>query len=463
MRKIFGLFCLLAFIGMATSCSDDDDEPELTNGSRNLKHMVFQFNSDGNCSYDGTCPTPQQMNSEVFGHGWQTVGVYEIDQDGHMSTSEYYQQQGITPSSEIQYFNPNGTVLTHYHEFGYTHDGPQYFSYRGEYNDGFYFIKQYDNDKFAFQALEIFQNKHGETCLAVLKELYQTHMTGEKSIKHYGVEILTKADDDIVKALQNQLHYNGDTTPPDSCKFNIKIKEGERAYAPFEKLHLELTDANGTESLSNPAFCYFDSITCQLYYGAWSQGYPCKVFDNKWKREKIALNWTNSFYSDKEKLVTEGWKDGQVIYKQMIPLEVKGLDFMCYNWADYAKATDKPTKQVITNMFIPAVSYTLVPPCSDGKGHLYSRLYTIDANGRNISVKSQQGILQDKMKEYYYSNGKEIVKQEDVTATRALFHCLPETSEPVWYWKTRNSIVVLATDPNYNGGRYFLHAEPRED
>lgn len=131
----------------------------------------------------------------------------------------------------------------------------------------------------------------------MLTELYQTHMAGEKSVKHYGVEILTKADDDIVKALQNRIYYNGDTTPPDSCKFNIKIKEVERAYSPFEKLHFELTDANGAGSLSNPVLCYSDSITCQLCYGAWSQGYPYKVFDSRWKREEIVVLATDSNYN----------------------------------------------------------------------------------------------------------------------------------------------------------------------
>lgn len=264
-----------------------------------------------------------------------------------------------------------------------------------------------------------------------------------------------------------------DEAVPSGCKFNITVSSDssfyESWYSPFELLHFKLTDSNGDVKFSNPAFEYFDSITWRREDN--KGGYYTLSVKNT-NGISAKTEWSTYFYDNNDVvMVAEGWKDGRVAYGTYQNLVLRLSSFLCYDWSNGAQPVEKYGTGIY-NIFDKDEEYNLYPPRDDGNGHLYSRLFIWENNGKELSLDEQRDRLLSLFSSYYITHRE--IKSDTVAAkVRAHFHCMPATDTPVYYWLTPKyarvktcSHIALMYAPGDEElgtpGRYYIHAEPAD-
>lgn len=113
MRKLF-LFSLLALLGLASSCSDDD--------------YYYEHADDGRPEYEYLTTIPaEQFANQAVDYGWRRIETRIINEEGYADDYEYHKASGLFPShyyfseDSVTQFTYNGTDSIR-RRFAYTYD-----------------------------------------------------------------------------------------------------------------------------------------------------------------------------------------------------------------------------------------------------------------------------------------------------------------------------------------------------
>lgn len=457
-RKLPAFVCCLLLSCLLSACGSDNDDTVIHNRPDNpFREATFTKLSDGSYTYDGQCSS----GKGAYGHGWKLEEAYVIGDDGHIKENT----SSDLLMSEVLVFDKDGSKLMEYHPgenlkkysaHGMKVTSSGWYSFNSRSADGRWGDTQLISCSYNDDGA-------GRTQLVVVGPLYLT----SSDERVYGLKYYTALDDEQTAAIRNGLKEE----VPNDCKFRVKITSERYAgpmgdkifFAPFELMHFKLTDWTDMESLQNPAFTYYDSITWRRGDNV---GGTLKLCSKESSKEGMKISttseWSNYFYDrDLVGIFVEGWKHGEVVYTYNLDLAFRQRDFLCYDWTDKVGTPDK-VGTGIYNVFMPNEQYNLYPPRYDKDGHLYARVYTWADKGMAASDECEQ--LYNLLRRYYPSVSK--IRAEKVDKARSFFHCLPDGDTPVYYvdqWGSRIAIVLAKGDEDFGTpDQYYIHAEPSD-
>lgn len=459
MKKFSFFICCLMLLGLITACSDDDnneDKPDVINGSQDWSAVTFQKLADGSFYYHNSqSPSEWDLQHGVFGHGWKLEKANEIGDDGRMKTNSYYTK--VPP--EVLFFDNDGNKIFEYHpgENSATYGSHEVYVSNG----GWYSFDSYSgSDRWGdTQVIKYNKDENGNEYIIVLGRLY----SDGSNQPHYGVKYYTKLDDEKTTDIRNGFEEK----VPDDCKFGVKIDAkkypgvtGDSVfYAPFEFIHFIITDSKGQSNIQNPTFAYYDSITWRRSDNV---GGNIKLYSHEGNKTSATFEWSNYFYDkDLIYILVEGWKHGEVVYSANLEMNFRQRDFLCYDWTDKVETPEK-IGTGIYNVFIPGERYNLYPPRYDKDGNLYARIFTWSDYGMTANEECEQLY---KLLYRYYSLLRKI-DSDKADKYHSYFHCLPANDTPVYFanqWGSKVAIVLAKGDDEIGTPeQYYIHAEPSE-
>lgn len=474
MKRFFLPFLLAAVtICLFPSCSSDNNDdneeikvPELVNGTTNWFDVTFTKIDDGGYTYDGG----HQISSGALGQGWKLIATYPIESNGRLSRKQFNETLDQGRVLQMMYLNPDGTRLTNYYLPTSSENPDFYTTYNVKYNDDGW-IKPttsaagYDG---SIQILDVWVKDLDKPTFMMAAIVHKNSITttdGQK--EQYGVRFYQSMDKDDVSKIMNEHNFNGDNYAPDSCRFYIKVSsdvENEYVYAPFEQINFELTDDKLESGNPYAAFNYFDSIVWKRADGT---GTSVRLYEKKRNGYSLTYKWSNYFFDkDRMETLTEGWRNGEVMYRLITSIPFRLRDFLCYDWADGAQADGTTISLNVADMLNPDTEYQLIQPRKDAQGHLYSRLYVWPKpTQRDMTLDEEVEILHQLMKGYF-PLCRAVTDDAREAKIRANFHCLPAKAKILYHstWENTN-MVLVREDPdeeNDTDGRVYILAEPNE-
>lgn len=480
MKKILFLILTLFSIITFTSCdkvNNDPDNPIINPG--NLFDRTFNTTSDGCCILEGTEPiSADVINDEVKGYGWKVIGMYEVQDNGKLSHTDFrkdmlgsgYTDYWFKSDSRLVGFAYSDAPGRNYDTTDWSYDATRGFILCGKANES---IQNRYMQVLRFDKTEL-----------IYRQMYTMQQLGFRSDGNgntkpfYGLVIYQRMTDSELAQMQKSFNYdaNSDYTGavPNDCKFRVSASyynpddfeenTSGAVIAAFGKVEFTLTDHLGTSILPNPALEYFDSIVWRSN----SHNYPgyYVIHRHKQGQAQTRVRWSTYFFNQEPNLATvlEGYKNGRVVYTYEKQHNIYTDKFLCYDWNKIAMS--KPRDYTASCLLDKSRSFTVYVPraYNDDISKPYAELrYNSEEKGKGndvaILLKECQELADLMTKNY--GKGTDIGKQ--VEHYRTLFYALPEKSDIKYYWETTDTRIALVyhhDEVNFNNEYYYIHAEP---
>ncbi len=480
MKKILFLILTMFSIITFTSCdkvNNDPDEPIITPG--NLFDCTFTTTSDGCCILEGTEPiSADVINDEVKGYGWKVIGMYEVQDNGKLSHTDFrkdmlgsgYTDYWFKSDSRLVGFAYSDAPGRNYDTTDWSYDATRGFILCGKANES---IQNRYMQVLRFDKTEL-----------IYRQMYTMQQLGFRSDGNgntkpfYGLVIYQRMTDSELSQTQKIFNYDANSeytgAVPNDCKFRVSA----RYYNPddfeedtngavivtFGKVEFTLTDHLGTAILPNPALEYFDSIVWRSNSHDLPDHYV--IHRHKQGQAQTTVKWNTYFFNQEPNLPTvlEGYKNGRVVYTYEMQHNIYADKFLCYDWNIIAQS--KPRDYTASCLLDKSRSFTVYVPraYNDDISKPYAELrYNSEEKGKGndvaILLKECQELADLMTKNY--GKGTDIGKQ--VEHYRTLFYALPEKSDIKYYWETTDTRIALVyhhDDVNFNNEYYYIHAEP---
>lgn len=479
MKKTFLTLLMLFSILVFTSCEKSQEPDNPPSGSGNLFDCTYSITEDGCCVLGGVQPiSADVVDKEVKGYGWKVVGMFQVQENGKLSRTDYRKTVEGGGYSDYWFESEN-------HLVGFRHgDVPGKFYKTTEWSydakRGFVMRDDATQDKQSryMQILRFDTTEGIYHQMFTMQSLgYGYDAQGNKKLI-YGMVIYLRMTDKELAAMKESYDYDanirfsGDV--PNDCKFSVRA----RYYNPddfdestsgavivtFGKVEFTLTDHLGTAILPNPALEYFDSIVWRSN----SQYLPDRyvIHRRKQGQTQTVLRWTTYFFDTDPNLTTfvEGYKSGRVDYIYTMRHDIYADKFLCFDWERFASS--KPRQFTASCVLDNDRSFTVYAPrVYNGDLHkVYAELrYNSEEKGKGndvVIMDKGAGKLGELMTNHY---GNGIVTGKQSEHYRALFNALPEKADIKHYWETADTRIALVCnhdDTDASGNYYYVHAEP---
>ena len=459
--------------------NSDDEKCEL---DKNYFAQKYTVDTDGYCVLEGAEPLPEtEIASKVIGYGWKTVGTYEVEPDGRLSTKDYWQDR--YGGSATSYWFESSSKLTSYFymdalpadcfsNLTWNYDAQKGFIMRHSPNDA-----TSDMTRQYMQVLKI-DEAHGKTLMYTMQKLgYYTDSKGTKSI--FGMVIYQRMTDKELDDTKRQYTHDADKdrTVPDNCKFRIQAyynadgndNENHTVFQTFRLVTFELTDEYGTTSSSAPYYEYFDSIT-------WTS--DCRdmpdnfgIMERKTNSLKTAYWWSTYFFTphDNTTVYANGYKDGRIVYRAQKLLYLVNDGFFGYDW-DEIRLTAKNPELTEYCLLDKSREFVLTPPTAFNNDMTtpYAELRIVlkntgDKSGTEAALKNERdGLI--KIMDQYYDDRYTVNTESDRKHILKQFKTLPENADIKMYWQAEHSNMALVLKEDKDepmNSEYYVRAEPK--
>lgn len=483
MRHIY--LILLAFAATLTfvSCDKiDNDDGEKNEFDKNLFTQKYTIDADGFCVLEDLKPlTAAEIASKVTGYGWETVGTYEVEDNGRLSTTDYW--EGIYGGSATNYWFESSSKLTSYfymdalpadcfRNLTWSYDAQKGFIMRNG--------TTYATEDMTSQYMQVLKidESHGKTLMYTMQKL--GYNSDDKAL--FGMVVYRRMTDKELDEMKRNHTYDADKdrTVPDNCKFRIQAyydadgndNANHAVFQTFRLVTFELTDEYGTSSSSAPYYEYFDSIT-------WTS--DCRdmpdsfgIMQRKTNNLKTSYWWSTYFFTphDNTTIYANGYKDGRIVYSAQKRLYLINNGFFGYEW-DEIRLTTKKTELTEYCLLDKSREFILTPPTAFNNDmntpYAELRIVTKNVDAKNdteeqIKVrleKERDGLT--KIMDQYYDYCSIIKTESDRKYILGKFKTLPEDADIKRYWETEHSNMVLVLKEDKEeptNSRYYVRAEP---
>lgn len=475
---LLAVFCILCL----TACDSNDSPNGSITDPDNLFSRTYTMNSDGCYVLEGLQPARQTViDDEVKGYGWKVFGIYELKDDGTLSTTDWrttvigggYTDYWMEADGHLIGFQHGDTPGRFYDKTEWTYDASTGFIMRGGENQSIQ--SRY------MQVLSVATDR-GKTFF-----LYTMQKLGDISDEHgslrpfYGMVVYQRMTDAELAQMKQIYAYDADRdysgAVPNSCKFRVTARYRDNdsfahdtngsTIVTFADVEFALTDNLGTSLLPNPALEYFDSIV-------WSAGdisLPMRyvIHRHSQGQGQTQLKWTTCFFYKKADLKTrfEGYKDGRVVYAYTMCHDIYTDRFLCYDWEKYE--TLKPREHTAKCLLDPGRSFTVYEPraYNGDPDRLYAELRYdsgIKGNGNDVALLHREASELTDLMTNHYGTGISVGSRAEYY--RTLFRALPDKADITTYWETATTRIVLVCktyDATSRNSYYYVHAEPRHE
>lgn len=482
MKKI--IFYLLTLLSMTTliSCdksNDNPDNPAIKPGD--LADETYTTTSDGCCILEGAEPiNAEAINDEVKGYGWRVIGIYEVQDNGKLSHTDYrkdmlgsgYADYWFASDGRLVGFEHSDVLGRNYSTTEWNYDATRGFILRGKADqsiqDRYMQVLRFDRTELIYRQMYTMQQLGFRS-------------DGKGNLKAvYGLVVYQRMSDAELKAMQEIYHYDANSdnsrpVVPDDCKFRVSasyynpndFEENTTgaSIVTFGKVQFTLTDHLGTSILPNPALEYFDSIVWRS--NSTKLPYYYVIHRRGQGQAQTTLKWTTYFF-DKEagfNTLLEGYKNGQVAYIYNMRHYIYADNFLCYDWNKIA--VDNPRDYTASCLLDKSRSFTVYEPRAYN-GDLskpYAELrYNSEEKGKgnNVVILIQECQVLAELITNNYGKGTDVGSKQ-AEQYCAKFYALPEKSDIKYYWETTSSRIALVLhhdETNPNNEYYYIHAEP---
>lgn len=488
MRHFFIMaIALVAALTLGSCDKTENGGDEKCEFDKNYFAQKYAVDADGYCVLEGAEPLSEtEIASKVTGYGWETVGIYEVEPDGRLSTKDYWADR--LGGSATSYWFESSTKLTVYFymdalpadcfsKLTWSYDAQKGFIMRCSPNDA-----TSDMTSQYMQVLKIGET-HGKTLMYTMQKLYySTDSKGTKSI--FGMVIYQRMTDKELDDTKRQYTYDADkdhATVPDNCKFRIQTyydadgndNANHTVFQTFRLVTFELTDEYGTTDSSAPYYQYFDSIT-------WTS--DCRdmpdsfgIMERKTNSLKTAYWWSTYFFTphDNTTVYANGYKDGRIVYRAQKRLYLVNDGFFGYSW-DEIRLTAKNPELTEYCLLDKSREFVLTPPTALNNDMTtpYAELRVIP---KNVSAKSgtdeyaktrlaKEREELTKIMDQYYDDRSTVNTESERKYILGKFKTLSEDADIKMYWKTSRSnmaLVLMEDKEEPLNSQYYIRAEPK--
>lgn len=466
-----------------TSCNkqDNPDGPIVDYG--NLFDCTYTVDKDGCCVWGGLQPiSADVINDEVTGYGWKVIGIYEVQDNGRLSMTDY--RKTVIGCGYDNYWFESGNHLVRFHHGDTPGIGNYYNKTEWGYDKTNGFIMRGKADQ-SMQSRYMQVLRFSRTEL-IYRQMYTIQKLGDRSLGNkstepfFGMVIYQRMTNNELAEMKSSYNYNADTdfsgSVPNSCKFQVQARyhnpddfeEGTsgRAIVAFGKVRFSLTDNLGSTILPNPALEYFDSIIWRGNAHYLPDTYL--IHRRGQSQSETTLEWTTYFLDKDPNLTTffDGYKDGNVVYSYMMGHYIFTNKFLCYDWERFAMSN--PKQHTVSSVLDRGRSFTVYEPSAynGDVNKVYAELrYNSEEKGKgnNIAIMLKEARELTDLMTNHYGLGTDVGRQ--VEHYRTLFHALPEKAEIITYWETADTRIALVCnidDTVASNNYYYVHAEPKQ-
>lgn len=204
---------LVAALILGSCDKTENGDGEKNELDQNYFAQKYTVDADGYCMLEGAEPLPEaEIASKVTGYGWKTVGTYEVEPDGRLSTKDYWADR--LGGSATNYWFESSTKLTSYFymdalpadcfsKLTWNYDAQKGFIMRCSPNDA----TSDKTDKY-MQVMKIGET-HGKTLMYTMQKLgYRTDSKGTKST--FGMVIYQRMTDKELDDTKRQYTHDAD-------------------------------------------------------------------------------------------------------------------------------------------------------------------------------------------------------------------------------------------------------------
>ena len=486
MKHIF--LMAIAFVAAITlgSCdkvgNDGDEKSELDNSYFSMKYTI---NADGCCVLEGEKPLAKtEIASKVTGYGWKTIGTYEVQDDGHLSTTDYWHDRyGGSPTD---YWFESASKLTSYFFSDAQPDGNCFHNLTWQYdaNKGFIMRKipgTSTNMPSAYmQVLKI--HKGDDKTLMYTMQKLGSDSDGKNK---FGMVVYQRMTDKELSETKNSHtnDINASNNVPDNCKFNIKAyyaddndEDTNPVFQTFRRIAFEITDDDGQNSSSNAYYNYYDSIT-------WTS--DCRdmpdsfgIVQRTHNSSQIAGWWSSYFFApvnDYAVLYANGYKNGHIVYSTHTQVYLVNNNFFGYSWDGEIRLTEKAPELTEYCLLDKSREFILTPPTAykgDPKTP-YAELRVVPKNwsGKTGPDEYAKARLEKqcselvKVMDLYYGKHTTIKSDADRKKIIEKFKTLPADANIKAYWTAEHSRMALVLNEDKDepmNSEYYIKAEPEK-
>lgn len=481
-------FFLIALAFVAALTLGSCDKTENGDGDKNefdkkLFAQKYTIDADGFCVLEGQKPlTAAEIASSVTGYGWKTVGTYEVEDNGHLSKTDYWQDRvGGSPtdywfessSNLTSYFSVDAVPASCYRNLTWSYDAQKGFiMYDTSNSTASDLTSQY------MQVLKIGES-HGKTLMYTMQKLgYLSDGTNR-----FGMIVYQRMTDKELDDMKRNYTYDidKDRTVPDNCKFRIQAyynadgndNENHTVFQTFRLVTFQLTDEYGLSSSSAPYYEYFDSIT-------WAS--DCRdmpdsfgIMQRKTNSLHTAYWWSTYFFTphNNTTVYANGYKDGRIVYKAHKQLYLVNDGFFGYDW-DEIRLNAKNPELTEYCLLDKSREFVLTPPTAFNND-MKTPYAELRITPKNISGKSgteeytkaklakeRDGLI--KIMNQYYDEHCAINNEDNRKYILGKLKTLPEDADIKIHWETEHSNMVLVLKEDKEeptNSEYYIKAEPK--
>lgn len=470
------IMCSCLFAGCDTI--KDDDNPVIC-PSFNPFNETYTVDGNGFCTDEGAgAILEEDVKKEIVGYGWKNIGTYEVQADGHLSTTDYWKGMigggttdlWFTSESKVVKFYNDSDIRKKYQAAQYAYDAGRGFVL-------FAFDKTTSGEADRYMQVVSFGNSGGKRFLYTVQKIGSQSTVNGNLKPVFALVVYQRMTDKELENKKAAAKYDadkeGDGAVPNSCKFRVTASyynpdDGETSGAvvlAFRKVLFSLTDNLGTTMLPNPALEYFDSIVWRSSSPDLPGSYCIHKRENGSEQTKV--QWSTYFLDANPNMVSlfDGYKDGRVVYAYEMHSNICTDGFLCYDWSSFTMS--KPREFVASNQLDKSRSFTVYEPRTyDGDmNKVYAELrYNSEpkGNGNGVYILQEEADALTTLMCNHYSQGVNVGKQVD--AYRKLFKALPGKADMKTFWQTddtRIALVLNGDERNPQNSYYYVHAEPK--
>lgn len=486
------VICLLILVGCG---SDDDHRESLPWNSKELFDATYTMNNDGCYVLNNVAsPSWNELNSTVFGNGWQPVAVYKILSNGKLSQDDY-REEASNIDFACLYFKPDNQLIAYYQDYALS-GSPlckklwkecTYEANTGilKRDDGFAIKKDWGY----LQILNIKEND-GQTYLYTIQRLGNQPREDDGSEPVFGMVIYQRMSQKDLNDRSNNYTYDVDEgrkpepiEVPENCKFGFRVQYANPDqddtdnkgvwFQAFRLLSFTLTDEKGVSQYPSDYYDYYDSIV-----------WKCNELPNTYvsvskKDKRMEFVWSTYFFhvSKFTEITAMGYKYGRSVYEYTRRFYFYNAGFLGYNW-NAINFKDEGLTQYC--LFDNSQRFLLkMGGLNDQQKYEYAELYEIPKETLEVAnpEKNLLGILKEThlvkvLDKIYWSHV--VIQDSKKDNCKAQFKHLPDDVDVVMTWRdypetdygwsdytgTRMVLVLKKDKENPKKVSYYVHAEP---
>ncbi len=473
---------LLTILSMITftGCDKSDHLDESITDYGNLFDYTYTINDDGCCVLEGLEPAGATViEDEVAKYGWKVVGIFEVQDDGRLSRTDYrttvygggYTDYWFEADGHLIGFQHGDVAGKSYDKTEWSYDAATGFIMRGP-------ASQSTQSRY-MQVLRFTKTE------SRYRQMYTLQKLGITSDEHgdkpfYAMVVYQRMTDKELAEIKNTYGYDANIdfpgAVPNDCKFRVSVQysnpdESEEetdgsVLVTFGDVTFSLTDHLGTTLLPNPALEYFDYIVWRTDDRNLPDSYV--IHRQKQGQAQTTLTWTTRFFYTNSDLTSyfDGYKNGRVVYTYTMRHNVYNDKFLCFDWGRFAMS--KPRQFTATCLLDQKRSFTVYEPrtYNNDMNKVYAELrYNAGekGTGNDMALLLEEACELTELMTNHYGKGLDAGKQAEHYC--ALFQTLPDHAEIITYWETadtRIALVLNRDDADPKNDYYYVRAEPMQ-